>query len=96
LDQALVESAQTSKPIFLLFQEVPGCSGCKQFGREVLSDSALVAIIEREFIAVLVRNNVGGEEAQILKEYDVPAWNYRVVRFVDASGKGFIPRKDPV
>ena len=62
----------------------------------MLSDSALVAIIEREFIAVLVRNNVGGEEAQILKEYDVPAWNYRVVRFVDASGKDLIPRKDPV
>ena len=37
LESAKIKSRETGKPIFLLFQEVPGCLGCKDFGREVLS-----------------------------------------------------------
>jgi hypothetical protein len=30
-EAALASAKTTGKPIFLLFQEVPGCAGCKQF-----------------------------------------------------------------
>lgn len=53
-------------------------------------------IIEREFVPVLVRNNVPGKEAEIRKRFGEPAWNYQVVRFLDADGKDLIPRKDRV
>lgn len=53
-------------------------------------------IIEREFVPVLVRNNVPGKEAEIRKRYKEPAWNYQVVRFLDAKGGDLIPRKDKV
>lgn len=95
-EAALAESAKSGKPVFLLFQEVPGCAGCKQFGKDVLGDDRLVTIIEREFVPVLVRNNVGGREAEILKRYKEPAWNYQVVRFIGADGEDLIPRKDRV
>ncbi|CAA6678046.1 MULTISPECIES: VPGUxxT family thioredoxin-like (seleno)protein, type 2 [unclassified Lentimonas] len=95
-DAALVDAEASGKPVFLLFQEVPGCAGCQQFGKEVLSDPRLVAVIEREFVPVLVRNNVGGKEREILKRYNEPAWNFQVVRFLDAQGKDLIARKDRV
>lgn len=95
-EQALVDAKASEKPIFLLFQEVPGCAGCKQFGKGVLSDPRLVKVIEREFIPVLVRNNVLGKEREILKRYNEPAWNFQVVRFLDSEGEDLIPRKDRV
>ena len=57
LDSALADSEQSGKPVFLLFQEVPGCAGCQKFGREVLSQPLLVEAIEDEFIPVVVFNN---------------------------------------
>lgn len=62
----------------------------------MLGHTKLVAIIEREFVPVLVRNNVPGREAEIRKRFKEPAWNYQVVRFLDAEGKDLIPRKDKV
>ena len=50
--------------------------------------------IENDFIPLLVRNNKGGAEAQLLKKYNEPSWNYPVVRFVNGQGKDLIPRKD--
>ena len=49
LDAALASSQQTGKPLFALFQEIPGCAGCQQFGRDVLSNPLLVEAIESEF-----------------------------------------------
>ncbi|GAA5481255.1 VPGUxxT family thioredoxin-like (seleno)protein, type 2 [Haloferula sargassicola] len=95
-DAALADARDSGKPVFLLFQEVPGCSGCKQFGKDVLGDERLVRIIESDFVPVLVRNNVGGKEGEIRERYDEPAWNYQVVRFLDAGGTDLIPRKDRV
>lgn len=95
-DAALTSSKKSGKPVFALFQEVPGCSGCKQFGREVLSDPLVVDAIENEFTPVLIHNNSGGRDAEILKRYNEPAWNYQVVRFLDSNGKDLIPRKDKV
>lgn len=96
LPTALASSKTTGKPVFLLFQEVPGCAGCKQFGKDVLSDPAIVQSVEENFIPLLIHNNNGGKDAEVLKKYNEPSWNYQVVRFLDSSGKDLIPRKDRV
>ncbi len=89
-------SGATGRPVFLLFQEVPGCRGCQDFGRTVLSNPRMVAAIETEFIPVLVYNNRGGKDRQLLERFNEPAWNFQVVRFLDAEGRDIIPRKDRV
>ena len=96
LDQALSLSGQTGRPVFLLFQEVPGCRGCQDFGRTVLSNPRLVEMIENEFLPVLIYNNRGGEDRRLLERFNEPSWNYQVVRFLDAEGRDIIPRKDGV
>lgn len=95
-DAALKTAQSTGKPIFLLFQEVPGCSGCKQFGRDVLSDAEVVKTIQENFVPLLIHNNQSGKDAEVLKKYNEPAWNFQVVRFLDAGGHDLIPRKDRV
>ena len=56
LDAALASSAKSGKPVFALFQEIPGCAGCKQFGRDVLSNPLLVEAIQGEGGYVVVRD----------------------------------------
>jgi len=96
LDAAYTASETSGKPVLVLFQEVPGCAGCQQFGREVLSHPQIVEAIETEFEPVLVYNNRKGEDAGILKSFSEPAWNYQVVRFLNAEGKDIIPRRDKI
>ncbi|CAN5659856.1 hypothetical protein BH11VER1_BH11VER1_36560 [soil metagenome] len=96
LDAALLSSKQTGKPVFALFQEIPGCAGCKQFGRDVLSNPLLVSAIETDFTPLLIHNNKPGKDAEVLQHFGEPAWNYQVVRFLDANAKDLIPRKDQV
>ena len=84
------------KPLFVLFQEVPGCSTCVGFGNEVLSDPKLVAQIESDFVPVAVYNNLGGKDAALLKRFGEPSWNNPVVRFLDSEGNDLIPRKSGV
>jgi Thioredoxin-like len=95
LDQALKTSGATGRPVLVLFQEVPGCSGCQDFGRTVLTNPQIVEAVEKEFLPVLVYNN-RGEDRQLLERFDEPAWNYQVVRFLDAEGRDIIPRKDHI
>lgn len=96
LDAALAASKATGKPVFALFQEIPGCSGCQQFGRDVMSNQLLVEAIEIEFTPLLTHNNKPGKDAEVLQRFGEPAWNYQVVRFLDANAKDIIPRKDQV
>ena len=96
LDTALAASGKSGKPVFALFQEIPGCAGCKQFGREVLSHPLVVAGIESEFTPLLIHNNQPGKDAEVLKRFGEPAWNFQVVRFLDARGADLLPRKDRV
>lgn len=95
-DAALARASKESKPVFLLFQEIPGCDTCTGFGQDVLSHPLLVAAIEQCFVPVAVRNNVDGKEKAVLERYREPAWNNPVVRFVDAKGEDLLPRKDGV
>ncbi|MEJ2056885.1 MAG: VPGUxxT family thioredoxin-like (seleno)protein, type 2 [Desulfofustis sp.] len=95
--RALNKSRQTGKPLFLLFQEVPGCIGCQNFGQQVLTHSLLVEAIEDEFIPVLVYNNrSNGMDKEVLERFDEPSWNYQVIRFVDADQADVIPRRDRI
>jgi Thioredoxin-like len=89
-------SRETGKPIFLLFQEVPGCSGCQQFGKDVLSNPKIVTAIEQNFIPLLIHNNDFGADAGVLKRFGEPAFNFQVVRFINADGQDLILRKDHV
>jgi hypothetical protein len=96
LEAALASSRVTGKPVFALFQEIPGCAGCRQFGREVLSHPLLVEAIETEFTPLLIHNNKPGKDAEVLRRFDEPAWNYQVVRFLGAEAADIIPRRDQV
>ena len=96
LDAAYARSAETGKPVLVLFQEVPGCQGCQDFGKTVLTQPLLVEAIEDSFVPVLVYNNRGGEDRKLLKAFNEPAWNFQVIRYLDAKGKDIIPRKDVV
>ncbi len=96
LDKAFKKSAKTGRPVLVLFQEVPGCSGCQDFGKTVLTYPLLVEAIEEEFLPVLVYNNWGGEDRKLLDRFNEPAWNYQVIRFFNAQGHDIIPRKDRI
>jgi hypothetical protein len=95
-DAALDLSKQSHKPVLLLFQEIPGCQGCKDFGSKPLSHPLLVDAIESEFIPVVIHNNKPGKDEEVLKRFNEPAWNYPVARFVNSDGQDLIPRKDEV
>ncbi|MEP3482614.1 MAG: VPGUxxT family thioredoxin-like (seleno)protein, type 2 [Fuerstiella sp.] len=95
-DQAVALSKKTQKPLAILFQEVPGCAGCQQYGRQVLSHPTVVETLEDRFIPVVVFNNQGGRDKQILTQFKEPAWNYQVMRFTDHNLRELIPRKDHV
>ena len=95
-DGALEKSRGSGTPVLVLFQEVPGCAGCRKFGREVLSHPGLAAAIESEFIPVLVYNNRPGKDREILERYGEPSWSYQVIRFLDGEGSDIIPRRDRV
>ena len=97
LDAALAKSKEVKIPVLVLFQEIPGCIGCKTFGSEVLTNPLLVEAIETLFIPVLVYNNrSGGVDEQWLKRYNEPAWNYQVIRFLRGDGSDIIPRRDRI
>lgn len=95
-EAALKTAKSTGKPIFLLFQEVPGCAGCKQFGRDVLSNAEVVKTIQEDFVPLLIHNNKPGKDAEVLAKFKEPAWNFQVVRFVDAEGQDLIPPKERI
>ncbi|MCA9286377.1 MAG: thioredoxin family protein [Phycisphaerales bacterium] len=96
LEASLSRAKEEHKPVFLLFQEIPGCANCTGFGARVLGHPLLVAAIEHCCVPVAVRNNVPGSEAEILKRFQEPSWNNPVVRFLDGHGKDLIPRADGV
>jgi len=94
LDAAL--GAKGTKPLFVLFQEIPGCSTCTGFGKDVLSHPLLAAAIETAFVPVAVRNNADGAEKAVCERFREPSWNNPVVRFLDRKGKDLLPRQDGV
>lgn len=94
--KSLALAKKVNKPVLALFQEVPGCIGCKNFGKEVLSDIETVKFIEENFIPILVYNNRKGADADILRKFKEPSWNFQVIRFLDHNANDIIPRKDRI
>src|SRR5688572_30357584 len=92
MDEALIRSKSECKPILILFQEVPGCATCREYGSEVLSHPLIVEAIETHFIPLAIFNNKGGHDAEVLKQYNEPSWNNPVVRIVDEKGKDIVSR----
>ena len=91
-DEAQARSKKEGKPILILFQEVPGCETCRNYGIDVLTHPLIVEAIETEFIPLAIHNNKGGHDAEILKRFQEPAWNNPVVRVVDSEGSNILPR----
>ena len=91
-DEALAQSKLKDKPVLILFQEVPGCLTCRNYGDNVLSHPLLVDVIQHYFVPLAIYNNKGGEDKKILSKYNEPSWNNPVVRIVDAKGKDLIKR----
>ena len=92
LDQGIAQARQQQKPVFLLFQEVPGCSTCRNYGHGVLSHPLIVEAIESLFVPVAIFNNKGGKDAQVLREFNEPSWNNPVVRIINSQKENIIPR----
>ncbi|MEM6965808.1 MAG: VPGUxxT family thioredoxin-like (seleno)protein, type 2 [Bacteroidota bacterium] len=91
-DKGLAKAQSEDKPIFLLFQEVPGCATCRNYGNDVLSHPQIVEAIETLFVPVAIFNNKKGKDAEVLKFYNEPSWNNPVVRIVDFNRKNIINR----
>lgn len=92
LQKAKTESNLLHKPILILFQEVPGCSTCKNYGSNVLSHPLVKEAIETHFIPLCVYNNIGGEDKKVLEYFNEPSWNNPVVRIVDSNLKDIVTR----
>lgn len=86
-DQAITESSSTGKPILILFQEVPGCATCRNYGQNVLTHPLLVELIQEEFVPLAIFNNKGGADAKILAQFGEPSWNNPVVRLINSKEK---------
>ncbi|HRI01221.1 MAG TPA: VPGUxxT family thioredoxin-like (seleno)protein, type 2 [Saprospiraceae bacterium] len=78
-------SKQNKKPIFILFQEVPGCSTCQRYGHDVMSHPLIVEAIEYYFNPVCIYNNEAGKDREALEYFKEPSWNNPVVRIVDSE-----------
>jgi len=91
-DTAIVLSKKENKPILILFQEVPGCATCRNYGHNVLSNPLMTEAIENEFIPLAIFNNKRGKDLIILKKYNEPTWNNPVVRIVDSKGENIVKR----
>lgn len=93
LPAAYAASKQSGKPVLLLFQEVPGCVTCENFGRVVLNHPLLAEAADTIFIPVLVYNNRKGTDADTLRTFNEPAWNNPVVRYLNYEQKDLTPRQ---
>lgn len=86
-DEALSVSQEKDLPILLLFQEVPGCATCQNYGQSVLSHPLIVDAIESEFVPLAIYNNKAGHDKKILEQFREPSWNNPVVRSIHTNGK---------
>jgi len=91
-EDGLAKAEKEAKPVFLLFQEVPGCATCRNYGHNVLSHPLIAEAIETLFVPVAIFNNRGGADARVLKFYGEPSWNNPVVRIVNSKRKDIVKR----
>ncbi len=90
---AIKRAQEEDKPVFILFQEVPGCSTCKNYGNNLLTHPHIVEAIETYFVPLAIHNNKGGEDAEILRKFGEPSWNNPVARIIDPKSEKDIVRR---
>ncbi|AXT53688.1 thioredoxin family protein [Aquimarina sp. BL5] len=91
-DDVMTLAKKENKDVLILFQEVPGCSTCRNYGHNVLSHPLIVEAIENSFVPLAIFNNKGGKDAQILRKYNEPSWNNPVIRIVNSHGDDVVNR----
>jgi hypothetical protein len=91
-ERATELSEKTGKPLFMLFQEVPGCATCVNYGKQVLSHPLVAEAIETHFVPLAIFNNRGGDDLAVLSKFKEPTWNNPVVRIVDKNEKPLAKR----
>lgn len=89
---ALQLAKKENKNVLILFQEVPGCATCRNYGHNVLTHPLMVEAIETLFIPLTIFNNKGGKDKKILNHYKEPTWNNPVVRIINSSEENLVPR----
>ena len=67
MEEAQAKSKKENKIILILFQEIPGCQTCQQYGSEVLSNPLIAETIETYFVPLAIYNNLGGADAEVLQ-----------------------------
>ena len=92
LDEAKAEAEKTGKDIFILFQEVPGCSTCRNYGVNILQHPLVVEAIEDLFVPLTIFNNKKGIDAHVLQMYKEPSWNNPVTRVINSKGEPLLKR----
>ncbi len=96
-DAARREAIKQGKPLFVLFDEVPGCSTVRHYGSTVLTHPLIVDALEEETVPVWIKNNAGptADDTRVLRRFREPAWNNPVVRILDpGTERPLTPRLD--
>jgi hypothetical protein len=91
-DEAVRLAAKEQKDMLILFQEVPGCATCRNYGHNVLTHPLMVEAIENLFIPLAIFNNKEGKDRKVLQQFGEPSWNNPVVRIVSANGSDLVER----
>lgn len=91
-DNAAKKASSEKKPLLVLFQEVPGCATCKNYGSQVLSHPLILDAAETLFVPVVVYNNVKGDDERTLKSFRERSWNNPVVRIITPDRKALAQR----
>ena len=91
-EEAVAIAKKEKKDIVILFQEVPGCSTCRNYGHNVLSHPLMVEALENAFIPLAIFNNKNGADKKILEKFNEPSWNNPVVRIIDSDGNNIVKR----
>lgn len=88
-DETLKKANAQNKPLFVLFDEVPGCHTVQGYSEAVLNHPAIVDVLENEFVPLYVQNNADAtsDDTRVLKSFNEPSWNNPVARVVSRSGK---------
>lgn len=92
IDTAIQQAQTENKPIFILFQEVPGCATCRNYGQHVMTHPLIVEAIEDLFIPLAIFNNKGEKDAEVLRYFREPTWNNPVVRIIDHKKQNLTSR----
>ena len=61
-----------------------------------MADPVVASAVTEAFVPLLIINNKGGKDAEVLKRFNEPSRNYQVIRFLNSDGNDIIPRRDKV